>query len=409
MIAYNNFQATFTATPINAARTGIIHTPHGIVSTPNFIFCGTKASIKSLPAHQVKEAGAEIILANTYHLLIYPGAEHISKRGGLHTFMNWQGPMLTDSGGYQVFAMGHGSVSAEIKKGQGRTLPKSLLSISEEGVSFRSYYNGSHIFLSPEIATHTQQLLGADLFMQFDECTPFHIDKSYTKTAMQRSIRWGDRCIDAFKINDNETQAMYGIIQGGTFKDLRKESAERVLGQNFWGNAIGGSLGADKSQMHDVVAMSSEMLSSERALHLLGIGDIVDIFWGVRQGIDTFDCVHPTRIARHACAIVPASIHPKGRLNLKNKQYAEESLPIDTHCKQICCTHHTRAYIHYLFKAKELLGLYLLTLHNIAQMSRLMKEIQTALHRDREDYENRKAPSHFKRLESFWVSKHNAS
>ena len=397
---YDNFNFTFTPTPVTHARLGTLSTPHGSITTPNFIFCGTKASIKGLPAHQAAHAGADIILANTYHLMIKPGADHIEKRGGLHKFMNWHGPMLTDSGGYQIFAMGHGSVSAEIKKGQGRSLPKSLLSISEEGVTFKSYLDGSKIFLSPEIATITQQKLGADLFMQFDECTPFNVDKKYTEDAMQRSLRWGDRCIDTFKKNPSN-QAMYGIMQGGIYPDLRLNSAERIATQEFWGSAIGGSLGANKEQMYDIIALATALLQNtqhKRPIHLLGIGDIPDIFWGVAQGIDTFDCVHPTRIARHACAIVPANISASRKINIKNTSCAHEDIPIDPQCIQDCCKYYTRAYIHHLFKTKELLGMYLLTLHNIAQMARVMHEIQVSL----EEAQKLESAAPFNALKTYW-------
>lgn len=395
------FAFNFDNTSIESARIGILDTPHGTVHTPNFIFCGTKGSIKGLPSHQVQETGAEIILANTYHLMLNPGSEHIKLHGGLHKFMNWKGPMLTDSGGYQVFAMGHGSVSAEIKKGQCRTLPRSLLSISEEQVVFKSYLDGSIVTLSPEKATNIQKILGADIIMQFDECTPFHVDKKYTANSMHRSIRWGNRCIKEFQKHDNNTQVMYGIAQGGIYEDLRKESATRISEQKFWGNAIGGSLGSNKNQMHDIVALTSTLLKSTRPIHLLGIGDIPDIFWGIRQGIDTFDCVHPTRIARHGCAIVPGHIEPNLKLNIKNKRFSIEDIALDPNCTQICCTQHSRAYIHYLFKAKELLGMYLLTLHNIAQMVRLMQDIRKGLLSSLQSHSNKT----FLEVEKFWLGK----
>lgn len=405
MNVYPNFSFHHTSTPIEMARIGTLNTPHGSLTTPNFIFCATKASIKGLATHQAKEAGTKIILANTYHLMLNPGASHIAKRGGLHKFMNWHGPMLTDSGGYQIFAMGHGSVSAEIKKGTTRTLPHTLLSISEEGVVFKSYLDGSKIILTPELATSIQENLGADLLMQFDECTPFHVDKQYTLEAMRRSLRWGKRCLSEFSIRDRNTQAMYGILQGGVYKDLRKESIESIADQNFWGTAIGGSLGKDKYQMQDIVAIIMELLRSDKTLyskrtvHLLGIGDIPDIFWGIKQGIDTFDCVHPTRIARHASAIVPATIATERKLNLKNSKFAHQDISIDPQCTQACCTQYTRAYIHHLFKAKELLGMHLLTLHNVAQISRLMKDIQNSLRMSI----STGTCDEFTQLEKFWL------
>lgn len=394
---YNDFSFTYNTTTPHSARVGTIHTPHGSIPTPNFIFCATKASIKGIPAHQMEQLGVDVILSNTYHLMLNPGSSHIAARGGLHKFMNWNKPLLTDSGGYQVFSMGHGSISKEIKKGSGRKLPNTLLSITEEGVTFKSYINGSTHLLTPEKAITIQQQLGADLVMQFDECTPYHVDKSYTRKAMQRSIRWGDRCLTQFK-HSPSPQALYAILQGGVYQDLRKESGAMILEQDFWGNAIGGSLGKDKTEMFDVIAHSTQLLDRNKPIHLLGIGDIPDIFWGVKQGIDTFDCVHPTRCARHGHAIVPAAVHPTRKLNLFNAQYAHEDSPMDDKCRQFCCTHYSRAYIHHLFKAKELLGMYLLSIHNIAQMSRLMQDIRLCVSQSSSN-----TTEALEKLEKFWL------
>ena len=243
---YENFSFEITPSVVGNARTGILSTPHGIVETPNFIFCATKASIKCVPSYQIEKIGTQLILSNTYHLMVRPGADHIYKRGGLHRFMHWNKPLFTDSGGYQVFAMGHGSVSEEIKKSATRSLPKSLLKITEEGVAFKSYVDGTPLFLSPETSIETQCKLGADLIVQFDECTPFHVDKSYTADAMRRSIRWGARSIDALAHwqhrqiaheNASIRQALYGVIQGGVYEDLRSESADAVESQQFFCNS----------------------------------------------------------------------------------------------------------------------------------------------------------------------------
>lgn len=413
-----DFSFAFEPATVGRARLGLIRTPHGEVPTPNFIFCATKASIKCIPSYQVQAIGADIMLSNTYHLMLRPGAKHVQARGGLHRFMGWNKPLFTDSGGYQIFAMGHGSVSEEIKKSSNRTLPKSLLRIEEEGVSFKSYVDGSPVFLSPEKSIEIQCRLGADLIVQFDECTPFHADKAYTKASMLRSVRWGERSIrrlrdwQAEQQNITELQrimedipyahpqAMYGVIQGGVHEDLRRESVTRVESQDFFATAVGGSLGSDKTQMYDVVSRTASLLQNPtRPVHLLGIGDIPDIFHGVPAGIDTFDCVHPTRIARHATAIVPASVDPCGYLHLRSSGFANQDIPLDPDCPLPCCRKYTRAYIHYLCKAREFLAPYLLTVHNIGQMVRLMREIREALAKCAKNGHS----EHFYRLKKFWT------
>lgn len=291
------------------ARTGLLSTPHGTIQTPNFIFCATKAAMKATTVDQVAAEGSQIILSNTYHLMISPGSELIDKLGGLHKFMGWNGPMLTDSGGYQIFSMGHGSVSSEIKgKRQFENWERTLIKIDEEGAVFRSYLDGSIHHLTPEKSMIVQRQLGADLIVVLDECTPFNVDKLYTEESMHRSHRWGRRCLQEFcKLNHDGKQALYGIIQGGIYEDLRKISADFVNNENFFGIAIGGSLGATKQDMHQIVSMTRKFIRDDRPIHLLGIGGIRDIFHGVRQGIDTFDCVHPTRLGRHGGALVKAS------------------------------------------------------------------------------------------------------
>lgn len=366
-------------TVLEKARSGILTTPHGRVHTPQFIFCATKASVKALPAFIVEELGAEILLANTYHLMLQPGSELIAAQGGIHRFMGWKGPMLSDSGGYQVFSMGYGSVSSEIKKSANRTLPKSILSINEEGVMFKSYIDGRKIFLSPETSLQTQQELGCDIILQFDECTPYHVEREYTKSSMELSLRWGRRSYEYFQKHGNNTQALYGIVQGGVYKELRRQSAEETEAGNFFGTAIGGSLGRENSEMCDIVALTTEFLGTSRPVHLLGIGDMRSIFWGVLRGIDTFDCVHPTRIARHAVALVPAAQSAKNQLNLRNSIHSRSDFPLDPDCPYYCCKTYSRAYLSHLFKAREVLGMQLLTMHNIGIMLRVMASIRAAL------------------------------
>jgi len=373
---------TFYPDPTKKMRLGELSTPNGIVQTPAFIFCATKAAIKSLNPMQMKAEGTQFILANTYHLMLQPGPDIIEKAGGLHKFLGWQGPMLTDSGGFQIFSLGHGSVASEIKGKRMNNRPKTLLKITEEGAKFRSYINGKTHFLTPEKSIEIQRKLGPDFVVVLDECTPFHVDKRYTANSMRMSHRWATRSLNEFNKHDNGKQKLYGIIQGGVYQDLRKEGCEYVNSQDFFGHAIGGSLGADKNQMYDVVAMTTEILNKDRPIHLLGIGGVSDIFNGVEHGIDTFDCVHPTRLARHGGAMVRPphrSKETKEHINLNNSQYREDFTPLEPDCSCYTCKNHTKAYIHHLLKAKELLAAGLLTIHNVNFMNRLMEAIRTSI------------------------------
>ena len=368
--------------PASRARIGRLTTPHGTIETPNFIFCGTKATVKGVTPDQLRAERTDIILSNTYHLMIQPGAETVAAMGGLHRFMGWDGPMLTDSGGFQIFAMGHGSVADEIKGRRSLTREKTLLKITEEGAEFRSYMGGEKLFLTPERSIDIQRKLGADLIVQLDECTPFHVDRDYTAKSMRMSHRWGDRSLAEFERGGGLSanglpQALYGIIQGGVYPDLRKESAEYTRDRPFFGTAVGGSLGSHKDQMAEVVGMCMPHIHPDRPVHLLGIGGIVDIFAGVEQGIDTFDCVSPTRIARHGWALMPGA---KGeRLNLRNAAHKQDPRPIDESCDCHACRNFSRAYLHHLFKADELLGPQLLSIHNIATMNRLMRDVRAGI------------------------------
>ena len=298
-LTYPNFGFEIThKDESSSARIGLLKTPHGTVETPNYIFCGTKASIKNVAPAQIKEAQTDIILANTYHLMLQPGADLVEKMGGLHKFMQWDGPMLTDSGGFQVFSMGHGSPTDEIKgRDQGHT-NKSLLKITEEGALFRSYTDGKKILLTPESSMDIQRKLGADLLMQFDECTSYNDSKDYTAKSMEMSMRWGDRCLEQFERHDNGAQGLYGIIQGGIYEDLRKTSAEYTKDRPFFGTALGGCLGGTDEEMRGIVEASMPHAHPDRPVHFLGIGRMKDVFTFVRMGIDTFDCVIPTRLAR---------------------------------------------------------------------------------------------------------------
>ncbi|NBB82524.1 MAG: tRNA guanosine(34) transglycosylase Tgt [Alphaproteobacteria bacterium] len=364
------------------ARVGRLMTPHGALDTPAFIFCGTKGAMKGLTTAQMRAAEADIILANTYHLMIQPGADRVAALGGLHRMMRWDGPMLTDSGGFQIFSMGHGGVADEIKGRMNQARDKTLISITEEGATFRSYLGGETLFLSPEVSIDIQRKLGADLVVQFDECTPFNVDRDYTARSMALSHRWGDRSIAEYERGGGLSaqglpQALFGIVQGGVYEDLRFESAQYTADRPFFGTAIGGSLGGSKEQMYEVVGHAMPHVAPDRPVHLLGIGGFGDIFEGVRLGIDTFDCVHPTRVARHGWALKKGAAGE--RVNLRNARFREETGPIDETCACDTCRHYAAGYLSHLVKADELLGVMLLAQHNVFTMARLMAEIRDAI------------------------------
>ncbi|MDR2340855.1 MAG: tRNA guanosine(34) transglycosylase Tgt [Puniceicoccales bacterium] len=374
------FDFQIVAEDPTGARCGILRTPHGILETPNFIFCGTRGSIKGLTIEQVRKAGAQIILANTYHMHIRPGEETVEALGGLHRMMGWDGPMLTDSGGFQVFSLQYGGVVQEIKSCRSLHGKKSLLRVDEEGALFRSYSDGSLRMLTPEKSIQIQRCLGADIILPLDECTPAHLTRAELKKSTDRSHRWERRSLEEFLRTDTETQALYGIVQGGTDESLRRESCAFVCDESFFGQAIGGSLGVSCGQMMDVISMVGEMKHPTKPTHLLGIGGVGDILHGVRCGMDTFDCVHPTRLARHGGALVLPQIEDgKGHINLKNARYSRDSEPIDRNCTCYACQTASRGYIHHLLKCGELLGGQLLTMHNIAFMARFMGAIREAI------------------------------
>ncbi len=378
MISYPNFDFKILhQDKKTGARVGNLTTPHGAIETPNYIFCGTKAAIKALSPAQMREAKTDIILANTYHLMLQPGADLIHKAGGLHKFMQWDGPMLTDSGGFQVFSMGEGTMANEIKGRKKAHDNKSLLKISEEGTEFRSYVDGSKIKLTPESAMEIQRKLGADLLMQFDECTPYHVDKDYTARSMEMSMRWGDRCLKQFETTHEGTQALYGIIQGGVHEDLRRTSAEYVKDRSFFGTAVGGCLGGSDEEMHAVLETSLKFSDPSRPVHFLGIGQIKDVFHFVKMGVDTFDCVIPTRLARHGTAYMKGV--PGETINLSNAKYRDDHTPLDPQNDIPASRDFTKAYIHHLFKADEILGMQILAQHNVATINRLMCEIRKSI------------------------------
>ncbi len=370
----------------NFARTGTISTPHGTIKTPAFIFCATKGALKSFSTSDAKKNNTQIILSNTYHLMLQPGGEIIAKHGGLHKFIGWNGPMLTDSGGFQIFSLGHGSVADEIKGRKSNFKKnKTLININEEGAIFKSYIDGSNLLLSPEKSIQIQRDLGADLIVVFDECTPFNVDKNYTSESMLRSHRWAERSINYFNSNlkydskagSSGSQEIYGIIQGGIYKDLREESIyfnQKKI--DTFGIAIGGSLGSNKNEMQEVVSFTASRLENSKPVHLLGIGEPVDIWEFVEHGIDTFDCVSPTRLARHGSALVKGK---RNKINLKNKKFKENFNPIDISCNCYTCKNFTLSYLHHLFVSNEILALQLVTNHNIYFMNELMETIRYSI------------------------------
>jgi queuine tRNA-ribosyltransferase len=360
-----------------SARAGVLVTPHGEVRTPAFVPLATSATVKTLHSSEVAELGYEMVLGNTFHLFIRPGHEHIARMGGLHEFMAWRRPIITDSGGFQVFSMGHGSVADEIKGRRGQRASR-ILSIDEEGVRFQSYADGSERFMGPETSMEVQAALGSDIALAFDECTPFHVDRDYTARSTERTHRWLDRCIDWQLAKAPEGQMLFGIVQGGVYEDLRLESAERVASSDVDGVAVGGSLGQEKAQMREVVEWALRPVREEQPRHLLGIGDVDDILHAVAAGIDTFDCATPTRLGRHGTALVPDPT-ARWRLDLKKPEQRDSREPIQADCPCPACREHTRGYLHYLARANELTAARLITLHNLTFMARLMEGIRDAI------------------------------
>jgi len=359
------------------ARAGVLHTAHGEVRTPAFVPLASTATVRTLHAAEVAELGYDMVLGNTFHLFLEPGHELVERMGGLHEFMGWRRPIITDSGGFQVFSMGHGSVAEEIKRRRGNRQSR-ILSIEEEGVRFRSYVDGGERFMGPETSMEIQAALGSDIALAFDECTPFHVDRDYTARATERTHRWLDRCLSWRREHAPEGQIFMGIVQGGVHQDLRAESAQRIASSEVDGVAVGGSLGQEKEQMIEVVRWSLEPAPDEKPRHLLGIGDVDDIVAAVAAGIDTFDCATPTRLARHGTALVPDP-EARWRLDLTKSRWRESREPIAEGCPCPACREHTRGYLQHLARTSELTGARLITLHNLTFMKALMDGIREAI------------------------------
>jgi queuine tRNA-ribosyltransferase len=372
-----------------SARAGVLVCKHGEVATPAFVPLATTGTVKGLDGPEVEALGYQMVLGNTFHLFVQPGHELIRELGGLHEFMGWRRPIVTDSGGFQVFSMGHGSVAEEIKGHRSLARENRVIKIDEEGVRFRSYLDGAERFMGPETSMEVQAALGSDVALAFDECTPFHADRDYTARSTERTHRWLDRCVDWHERHAPDWQLLFGIVQGGVHEDLRQASAERIGSAPVDGVAVGGSLGQDKAQMREVVEWSVRPLPEERPRHLLGIGDVDDLLASVAVGIDTFDCATPTRLARHGSALVPDP-EARFRLDLAKSRWRASRDPIAEDCPCPACCEHTRAYLHYLVRAGELTAKRLLTLHNLTFMAVLMEGVRAAIREARlDDYSRR--------------------
>jgi queuine tRNA-ribosyltransferase len=375
-----------TRSSSSRARSGTLKLAHGDVQTPAFVPLATRGSVRTLEPRDVEALGYEMVLGNTFHLFLSPGPELIAEFGGLNGFMRWRRPIITDSGGFQVFSMGHGGVADEIK---GRGRPESdgaVLSIDEDGVRFRSYVDGSERFIGPETSMSVQAALDSDIALVFDECTPFHVPREYTARSMERTHRWLERCLRWHEEHGPPGQVVYGIVQGGVDHELRRESSAAVAASSCDGIAIGGSLGREKAQMHEVVDWTTvelERHAPNRPRHLLGIGEVDDLLECVALGIDTFDCALPTRLGRHGVAIVPDP-GARWRLDLVKGRWRDSAAPILEGCDcPTCAGGFTRAYLHYLLRAGELTGLRLVTLHNLRFIARLMGDLRAAIDGER--------------------------
>jgi queuine tRNA-ribosyltransferase len=343
-----------TCCPHTKARAGVFHTPHGIVETPRFMPVGTLANVKTVTPAQLAETGAQMVLANTYHLHLQPGESIVQKAGGLHAFMNWKGPILTDSGGFQVFSLSE------------------LREINDEGVTFRSPRDGHFIHLTPEKSIEIQNALGADVIMAFDECAPYPASRDTVETALHRTTHWLERCVKAHQRSD---QALFGIVQGGVYLDLRQQSARSLIEFDLPGYAIGGvSVGEPPALIQKIVESTTPLLPLNKPRYLMGVGTYREMVQAIAAGMDLFDCVIPTRLARHANALVGGE-----RWNLRNQKFREDFTPLDVSCPCYTCQSFTRAYLSHLLRSRELLGYTLLSIHNITELVRFTQRIRAAI------------------------------
>lgn len=366
-------------------RVGKIETTHGVINTPAFIVVGTKGTVKALTPEQISSLGAEAVLANTYHLYLQPGEEIVRQAGGLHKMMNWPGPTFTDSGGFQAFSLGAafnnkvgkiGGILENKISDEEVIFHENMARVDEDGVTFKSIIDGSSHRFTPERSIEIQQNIGADIIFAFDECTSPHAPYAYQKEAMDRTHRWAERSLSYHQANVknsiNPTQSIFGIVQGGRHEDLRKESAKIIGKMNFDGFGIGGSF--DKEDIYTAVGWVNDILPKGKPRHLLGIGEPVDLFGGIENGIDTFDCVSPTRIARNG------GLYTRdGQINILNAKFKDDFGKIDDQCFCYTCSHYSRAYLSHLFRAKEILGSTLASIHNLYFIVNLVKEIRVSM------------------------------
>jgi queuine tRNA-ribosyltransferase len=358
------------------ARVGRIHTPHGVIDTPNFVAVGTNATLKAIDNSTVNDIGLQLMFCNTYHLMLQPGAEIIKQAGGLHKFIHRPMPIITDSGGFQVFSLAYGTVKDELKSKGTKKLDNAVLSITEDGVLFKSYRDGKRVLLTPETSVQAQKDLGADIIIPFDELPPYHIDPEKLEDSLHRTHRWEKRSLDAHLANPQQ-QAMYAVIHGGIDTNLRNQSCEYLTSLPFDGFAIGGSLGKNHQEMFDLLTFLMPRLPKDKPNHLLGIGDLISIEPCIRLGIDTFDSSHPTRCARHGQLFTR-----NGTIKILNSSNRTNFQPADPTCLCIACSKFNLAYLHHLFKAKEMTGLTLATIHNLTFMVNLLKEFRERILND---------------------------
>lgn len=366
-MTYFRFELIHTSSK-SRARVGRIHTPHGVIDTPNFVAVGTNGTVKALDNTLLEEIGLQLMFCNTYHMMLQPGTETVKQAGGLHTYINRKSPIITDSGGFQVFSLAYGSVANELKSRGTKKQDGSVIKINEEGVLFRSYRDGARVLLTPESSIKAQKDLGADIIIPFDELPPYHIEATSLKKSLERTHRWEKRSLDAH-LSNPQNQAMYAVIHGGIDPELRKISCDYLTDLPFDGFAIGGSMGKNKAEMHTLLSYTLPLLPIDKPNHLLGIGDLVSIESSIPLGIDTFDSSYPTRAARHGILFTA-----QGNLNITKTENANKFIPIEKDCQCPTCTKFTVAYLHHLFKAHELTSMHLATAHNLYYMVKLMQQ-----------------------------------
>lgn len=362
---------------ISRSRVGRIYTPHGIIDTPNFVAVGTNGTVKALDNSLVHDIGLQLMFCNTYHMMLQPGTEVVKRAGGLHQFIQRTLPIITDSGGFQVFSLAYGSVADELKSRGTKKQGGSVLKITEEGVLFRSYRDGKKIMLTPESSIAAQKDLGADIIIPFDELPPYHIPQNELKKSLDRTHRWEQRSLEAH-LKNPQNQAMYAVIHGGIDPELRKKSCDFLTNLPFDGYSIGGSMGKTKEEMHDLLSFTLPLLPEDKPNHLLGIGDLASIERSLPLGIDTFDSSYPTKAARHGILFTS-----KGDLNVTKGENARKFSPIEENCQCPTCSKFSSAYLHHLFKARELTAFSLATAHNLFYMVKLMKNYRNAILEDR--------------------------